>query len=126
MVFWLYHSASKPGNANPAGPSKDGVCAQTRSDSDLGGYGDKGWGLHNKHLFCCWENQSQFFLGNLHIFNICIIPTLKTNPNISHLQCHGGFCSEAIFEEGFYMCVFLKYGRQARLGPSQHNITQYS
>lgn len=38
-MFWLYHSASKPGNANPAGPSKDGVCAQTRSDSDLGGYG---------------------------------------------------------------------------------------
>lgn len=85
-----------------------------------------GWRLHNKHLFCCWENQSQFFVGNLHIFNICIIPTLKTNPNISHLQCHGGFCSEAIFEEGFYMCVFLKYGIQARLGPSQHNITQYS
>lgn len=118
-MFWLYHSASKPGNANPAGPSEDSVCVRRHAQTQISEVtGTKAGDCTTNICLAAGKIRVSFsFLGgNLHIFNICIIPTLKTNPNISHLQCHSGFCSEAISEEDFYMC----------LGPSQHNITQYS
>lgn len=127
VVFWLYHSTSKPGNANPAGPSKDSVCVRRRAQTQISEVtGTKAGDCTTNICFAAGKIRVSFLLEICIFFNICIIPTLKTNPNISHLQCHSGFCSEAIFEEDFYMCVFLKYGIQARLGPSQHNITQYS
>lgn len=101
-VFWSYRSASKPGNANPVGPSKDSLCAQTRSHSDLGCFG--GQRLQTaQQTFVLQQWKSVF--TNLHIFNICIIPTIQLIPTAAIYNGMEALCSKAIFEEDFYGCI---------------------
>lgn len=64
-------------------------------------------------------------LTNLHIFNICIIPTIQLIPT---LAIYNGMAAFALkqFLRRIFTGAFLKRGRQAHLSPSQHNFTQNS